>query len=125
MAIPFLIPFEAIDDDRTWRDDVRFALDAAGLTDQQAADIMGLSFGQLSNQLALREHWSGWRERRLPWSYHIALAKRRMPRFGCHVVESGDMFELLQSVRSLIDLVRELKAMFWPIGRSLRNGTDG
>lgn len=104
-------------DDEEWARDVRLALDATGLSDKEIAALLGVPKSQLSNMLALRAHWSGWRERQLPPSYHLALAKIRMARFRAHVIDNPDMWELIITVKHMARMYLETNA--------LKTGTEG
>lgn len=88
--------------DYEWRDDVRHAMKAANLSDKEAAFLMGIEEPELSKALNLSRQWPGWRERRLPVAYHIALNTRRLKRYGYEVI-------LLAELRELVTMAREVR----------------
>lgn len=96
-----LLPWQATDDDRDWRDDVEYALRVAGLSRDEAAFMLDVPRSQVSAQLALTQHWSGWRERRLPRAFHVALYKRRLARWDHEVLEKSELLDLVTSVKRM------------------------
>jgi hypothetical protein len=89
-------------DSKGFADDVRLALVDCGLSDKAAAIAMGISEPQLSRQFAGLEMLSAWRMASLPPAFHVALAKRRLARFGTYsVLEDGPLQELVKAVHTL------------------------
>lgn len=89
----------ADDSDREWRDQLRRAFDAAGLSDKQIALLLGIPKSQLSDQMALRGHLSWWRLRRLPKEFRLALARQLAAAADAHVLEKSELLDLVMTVK--------------------------
>ena len=94
-----LVLWSAEEPDVAWRDDVIAGLNAANLSRKETAAIIGVSEPQLSAMLALREHWSDWRARKLPVAFHLTVAKRRLARLcGARVVEDHELGAVMKKL---------------------------
>jgi hypothetical protein len=89
---------------QAYADDVRAALKDVGMSHKEAAIVMGIGEGDLSNQLAGRrgEQLSTWRMAQLGPAFDVALAKRRLARNGeVAVIESQSICDLVNAVQAM------------------------
>lgn len=109
--IPFGAVFSAEPADYEWKQDICYALDAAGLSDKQAAALMGVTPAQFAAWMNFSSHWSGWRERKLPREFHIALYKRRLDRWQHETIARSELLDLVMEVKRMV------KARLWLSGQ--------
>jgi hypothetical protein len=78
-----------------FRDDFLAACKHEGLSDEQIADLLGITRGLFANQKAITEHLSAYRIADLPASIRVRLHKLQGERLGLTVIENGPLGEFL------------------------------
>jgi hypothetical protein len=80
---------------KDYRDDFLAACKHDGLSDEQIADLLGITRGLFANQKAITEHLSAYRIADLPASIRVRLHKLQGERLGLTVIENGPLGEFL------------------------------
>jgi hypothetical protein len=100
MTCGLLMAYVASRAAQDYRDDFLAACKHDGLSDEQIADLLGISRGQFADQKALTQHLSAYRVAGLPLPIRQRLAVLQGERLGLTVIENGPLGEFLTTALS-------------------------
>jgi hypothetical protein len=100
MTCGLLMAYVASRAAQDYRDDFLAACKHDGLSDEQIADLLGITRGLFANQKAITEHLSAYRIADLPQSIRVRLHKLQGERLGLMVIENGPLGEFLTTALS-------------------------